>query len=339
MKFNFFWNSSSKPGKPARETFTHRRQPKYTSISPPPPKSTPKPKLPKCPKDGYIPHHRNLGLKSGASKEEIKAAWKRTSVRLHPDKIRDPSQKEVTAAGMILVNEAYENLYKEDGWWRWIAGDDQMIDSSERLRRREEKVEGGGCEEIVRRKPWFWVYKEQLQCTRDGSYLCGEFWTTLTHNVVDTFLPLRVSDVVWELVDKDWRYPISLPQDFEKFTFYGPCFQTYAVKLPAVKTGKIVPPRWSSFRDTKCNTPLNPELGDAGLLLFLLVMFLILTRKIWLVLIIYSFKAVIYSFMLPLRAIFWVVRRMFWFCTWPVRKLFALIYSAISYVILSLESY
>jgi hypothetical protein len=337
MKFIFFGDSSSKPRKPARETFTHRRQPKYTSTSSPPPKSTPKPKLPKCLENGYIPHHRNLGLKPWASRDDIKDAWRRTSIRFHPDKIRDPSQKEVAAAAMVLVNEAYEKLYKDDGWWGWLLSKDEIIDSSERLRRLVEKTEGGACEEIVRRKPWFWAYNEQLQCTRDGNYLCGVFWAMLTHNIVDNFLPLGVSDAVWELVDKEWRYPSSPAPDFEKFSFYGPCFQTYTVKLPSVKTEKVEPPRWSNFRDTKCNAPLNPGPGDAGLLLILLIIFLVLTRKIWLALIDYSFKAVIFCVTIPVGAIFWFVRKMFWFCTWPVRKLFALICLAVSYAVLSLE--
>jgi hypothetical protein len=111
MKFHFFGVSDTKTSKPAKETFTGHQKPKHTSTSSSRPKTTPaEPKLPKCPTKRYIPHHRNLGVKPGASPDKVKAAWRRTGLRLHPDKIRDPAQKEVAAAAMILVNEAYEKL-------------------------------------------------------------------------------------------------------------------------------------------------------------------------------------------------------------------------------------
>jgi hypothetical protein len=324
MKFNFFGASGPKP---AKETFSNRRKPKYTSSSTLPPESTPKTNLRKCPENGYIPHYRNLGLKSGASTEGIKAAWRRTILRLHPDKIRDSAQKKNATAAMILINEAYEKLHTKEDWWRGGSNDDTMIDSSEYLRRLSEKlnneVEGGGCEEVVRRQPWFWAYKNERQCTRDGDLLCGEYWATLTHNTVDSILPARISDAVWELVDMDWRYPILPLPAFDKLTFYGPCFHTYTVTLPAVKAAKTVPPPlWSSFSDTECNTPLNLESLDTAALLVLLGTIQFGFRKLWFALIAYSFASIIFCLSFCLWCIIWAAKRVFWLCTWPIRKLF-----------------
>jgi hypothetical protein len=79
----------------------------------------------------------------------------------------------------------------------------------------------------------------------------------MTHNLVDNLLPLKVSDAVWEIVDREWRYPASVaPPGFEKLTFYGPCEQTYTVTLP-VRRAERGPPRWSNFRNTACDTSLD----------------------------------------------------------------------------------
>jgi hypothetical protein len=320
--FNFFGGSGSQKPPKRKETFTNRQKTKYT-YSAPKPRSTRK--GPKCPLNNYIPHHRNLGLQPGASSDEIKTAWRRMSLRLHPDKIRDPAQKEVAAAAMSLVNEAYEYLYKEGSWAAWIGGRkyNEGIDSSERLRRKNEASEEGvrgACHAIVRRKPWFWAYKPESQCLADGSHLCGEFWATLIHNIVDGMIPTKTSDALWEKVDKDWRLETKRP-DYEKLSFYGPCFQTYTVMLPTLKSARIELPKWSRFTDTTCNTVLNTEMPDLWWLLALIVMVIILFRKIWMAILCYCVKLPILGILLCLQALYLLLKKVLWVALWPVNKL------------------
>ncbi len=194
---------------------------------------------------------------------------------------------------------------------------DNEIDSAEALRRAEEKIEDHGCSDIVRRKPWFWAYKETLQCERDNNFFCGEFWATITHNVVDIVLPFRLSDRVWDSIDRDWSYGTPALSDFEKLMFYGACYQVYTVKLPALRSSQL-PPRWSSFRDTKCDTTLNLQSLDGLALLVLISMALIFSRKIpFRILACYVATA-----KLCLRVTLWFVVKVLWLCTWPVRKMF-----------------
>ena len=58
-------------------------------------------------RSGYISYYDALGIKRNASSDEIRAAYKRQSLQLHPDKnaFGDPLMK--------YVNEAYETLSDE----------------------------------------------------------------------------------------------------------------------------------------------------------------------------------------------------------------------------------
>ena len=58
-------------------------------------------------RSGYISYYDALGIKRNASSDEIRAAYKRQSLQLHPDKnaFGDPLMK--------YVNEAYEALSDE----------------------------------------------------------------------------------------------------------------------------------------------------------------------------------------------------------------------------------
>jgi DnaJ domain len=317
--FNFFGGSGTKP-KYAKETFTHRREPKY----PPPPERTPKPKSkpgpPPCPPFSYIPHHRNLGLQRGASNEEIKVAWRTLSLRLHPDKFRDPAQKEIAAAAMIHVNEAYDKLYMENAWEDLRLGirrASELPDAAER-RRRLADGKASTCEDIVRRKPWLWDYKEDFQCSQDGDYLCGEFWATLTHDLVDNVLPFRVSDSIWEMVDKTWRFPPQV--DSGTIIVYGPCDQTYTLKGLRNRT-ENPPPRWSSFSNTRCNSSLRGVSFDGLVFVASTVTLAFLTRRLWILMLSWILRATFWCIKLSFRIFSWIVWKIYRFFTWPVRNL------------------
>jgi molecular chaperone DnaJ len=53
-----------------------------------------------------------LGIKEGASKEEIKAAYKRQVKKYHPDKHQDNPLYELAEEKLQEINEAYEQLMK-----------------------------------------------------------------------------------------------------------------------------------------------------------------------------------------------------------------------------------
>ncbi|KAN0119303.1 hypothetical protein V8E51_001511 [Hyaloscypha variabilis] len=317
MKFNFF-SSSSKPGpKP-------KPRPKPTQQAKP--KKQPRSKLPQCPTNAYIPHYRNLGLPPGASAEEIKSAWRALGLRLHPDKIRNPAMKPNASAAIILVNEAHQQLFKESGDFISRLGistkDIMKMDESERARRL---LDRHVCEKVVRRKPWFWAYRTRTEAFTNGSLLCGEQWATMGHNVIDSILPLKVSDAVWEVVDGEWRYPASgAPPGFEKLTFYGPCEQTYTVTLP-VRRAERGPPRWSTFRNTACNTSLDVWSFDVLCANVMLGIFLFVFRRQVKIVVIYVWDFVLFGVLLSLWCVLWTSKKIFMICTWPTRKMLALI--------------
>jgi molecular chaperone DnaJ len=56
-----------------------------------------------------------LGVKEGASKEEIKAAYKAQVKKYHPDKHQDNPLYELAEEKLQEINEAYEYLMKNEG--------------------------------------------------------------------------------------------------------------------------------------------------------------------------------------------------------------------------------
>ncbi|CZR56778.1 uncharacterized protein PAC_06667 [Phialocephala subalpina] len=257
-----------------------------------PPNRTP---IVECPQPIYTPHHRNLGLKPWASQKDIRDAWKHISVRLHPDKIHDPAQKEATAQAMMLVNDAYDILVKQGeglgGSYVWIHNwtRDPNINAQEMLRRREDSVpeEAPGCEATIARKPTLWLrdYKTFAECARDETVLCGEFWVDLGHLVIDRILPLRTSDWIWSL-DNGWKISALSEMKYEKLEFFGDCYQHFTIKLPAISAFSVPPPpepekKWSYFHDTPCaETKLSGELIDGWVLLTGLAIVLFALRNV-----------------------------------------------------------
>ncbi|KAF8861235.1 hypothetical protein BDZ45DRAFT_282402 [Acephala macrosclerotiorum] len=250
-------------------------------------------KIVECPKPIYTPHHRNLGLKPWASQKDIKHAWKHISVRLHPDKIRDPAQKEIAAQAIILVNDAYDVLNKQGeargGSYKYINDwmRDPMINAPEMLRRKEDSVpeEAPGCETAVARKPTLWLrdYKTYSDCAQGESFFCGEFWVDLGHVVIDRTLPLRASDWIWSL-DNGWKTTALAEKKFENLEFFGDCYQHFTIRLPAVSVfNDPVGPekKWSYFHDTPCaETKLSWDLKDGWILLAGLTIVLFLMRNV-----------------------------------------------------------
>ncbi|KAE9379908.1 hypothetical protein N431DRAFT_448740 [Stipitochalara longipes BDJ] len=147
-----------------------KRQSKRKPLKPPTKRSnSPYLKAFKTCENEYIPHHRNLGLKPGASSYAITAAWRRTSVRLSITNFAALKQVRQTLGAQKLVDTAYTTLLIKAA----SGKTGPKIDASEVLRRSIEKSKYGPCHNIVKRKPWFWDYKQNDQYKEEGTWLCG----------------------------------------------------------------------------------------------------------------------------------------------------------------------
>lgn len=62
--------------------------------------------------DGEQNAYKVLGVSATASQTEIKSTWKKLSLENHPDKIKDPSQKEAAQKRFMEIQQAYEALSK-----------------------------------------------------------------------------------------------------------------------------------------------------------------------------------------------------------------------------------
>ena len=56
-----------------------------------------------------------LGIKPGASQDEIKSAYRKLIKQYHPDKFIDNPLKDLAEEKMIAINEAYDALTKNSG--------------------------------------------------------------------------------------------------------------------------------------------------------------------------------------------------------------------------------
>ncbi|KAH7336033.1 hypothetical protein BKA65DRAFT_505497 [Rhexocercosporidium sp. MPI-PUGE-AT-0058] len=292
-----------------------------------------------CPPQKYIPHHRNLGLKPWATQEEVRSAWRKLSMRLHPDKIRDPAQKASAERAMIFVNLAYEELYKDrgggEGWMRMLSFDvlrwmenwvtDNRLDDSEKLRRQEESVL---CWEVVKRKPWIRDYSINWEILGEKAWR-EAFWVSVVHGVVDGVLPRGVSDWIWEW-DGGWRVVeegegkgnrtvVGCGRGTERLNFYGLCYSYYVVTLPVARgvRAEVRPNMWSYYRDTQCGQfHIAPGKGDVVLVIILFAIVITLLRRViaWVVTKCYR------TFVMWPICIWWACVRCLWSnLTWPFR--------------------
>lgn len=228
-RMHFPWSKPTRTERP-RETFTYRQRQTSTATSSSRRSRKTRTARPTpavvCPANDYIPHHRNLGLAPWATSAEIRAAWRALSLRLHPDKSRDPA----AARAMAVVNTSYEELRRgrEGAVYRWVENWllDGEVDSSERARRR---AEAGACRAVVRRKPWVRDYREweERGGGREGEVVFNEaFWVNGVHRVVDSTMPRLWTDWMWDL-DRGWRVDgrngTENGDGLERLEFYGEC--------------------------------------------------------------------------------------------------------------------
>ncbi|HKQ71479.1 MAG TPA: J domain-containing protein [Polyangiaceae bacterium] len=73
-----------------------------------------------------------LGVRAGASKEEIRAAYREQVARFHPDKHHGNPLEELAAAKLVEINRAYEIL----------SADDRRVESEGGPARRASRSEG-----------------------------------------------------------------------------------------------------------------------------------------------------------------------------------------------------
>lgn len=114
---------------------------------------------------GPFDPYKILGIKSGASKDEIKKAYHQLALRFHPD-----SGAEGNAERFAAVNEAYESV--KDGKWKASAEQQQ----------KAAEDGGGGWNPKMR----MYVY-EQPGTTTDG-YVSGDTERYLRMFMVGCFL-------------------------------------------------------------------------------------------------------------------------------------------------------
>ncbi|KAH8594683.1 hypothetical protein B0O99DRAFT_741779 [Bisporella sp. PMI_857] len=224
----------------------------------------------------YIPHYRNLGLKPWAQDAEVKAAWRKLSRRLHPEKIRDVVLREQARRPMQLVNDAYSAIPRDNrGSYRnrvYMYRDDWQNEPSispgeysRRVRENEEmKVkERDGCNAVRQKHPWFRPYPGYLEC-KGTTKFCEEFWVNLVHKIVDGAFPALASRWVWDRAEERKSRVYGKPM--EELVFYDVCDETHVVLLPAMEESSLSVVRTYTWGSACSMTPLHMHSAD-GLLL------------------------------------------------------------------------
>lgn len=80
---------------------------------------------PQKPKKKKKNHYKALRIKKDATQAEIKRAFRKLSLKYHPDKITDPALKKLASRKIIAINEAYEILGDPDKRQLYDDFDDQ----------------------------------------------------------------------------------------------------------------------------------------------------------------------------------------------------------------------
>ncbi|APA06213.1 predicted protein [Sclerotinia sclerotiorum 1980 UF-70] len=185
-----------------------------------------------CGTPHFTPHYYNLDLPINATQKHVKQAYRRLVKLIHPDKIRDPNQKENALEAIQLINEAY----------RVLTDNEKLLEYRYQCARFEQDCHGrhdlsltweldywneewnNRCRNVTSTapKPWFWNYDSGstgIMCvdsdqpigalgleylTEPDQRFCTATWVNLVHLFVDNGLPNSVSDNIWRWAES-WR--------------------------------------------------------------------------------------------------------------------------------------
>ncbi|KAB8301306.1 hypothetical protein EYC80_003187 [Monilinia laxa] len=155
-----------------------------------------------CRTPEFIPHYYNLDLPLSANGRDIKRAYRRLNLILHPDKIKDPDQRANAFAAILLINEAYETLSDDekrvDYQMEWDRGrfstNKWQVAYWDKMRQKKHF-------KSLNLKPWFWYYDPiPIEiCNGDAEDIdfCTATWVNLAHILADNLLPSIISDNIW----------------------------------------------------------------------------------------------------------------------------------------------
>ncbi|KAM3066347.1 DnaJ (Hsp40), subfamily C, member 11 [Clarireedia jacksonii] len=243
-----------------------------------------------CSKD-HIPHYFNLNVPINATTHDIKQAYRRLSILIHPDKIRNLKFKAEATQALILVTNAFDTLSdpkkrnaytitcRKPGWGEYCPTQDQVVKKHvlawEKRRLRSKQQMGL---QMDQQKPWWWEYTpiQKIGLDTDTTNLdgfCTATWVNLAHLIVDNSLPTRISDRIWQHAQQ-WRTKATPSErETEMLSFYKGCDEI----VLQVERAKV-PPRWSltqsdtdwatlgSFNDLFCPDILIFPIAICGLI-------------------------------------------------------------------------
>ncbi|CAD6447087.1 84eb23df-4d1b-4345-a1a4-d3d898bca6b4-CDS [Sclerotinia trifoliorum] len=185
-----------------------------------------------CVTPHFTPHYYNLDLPINATQKHVKQAYRRLVKLIHPDKIRDPDQKENALEAIHLINEAYRVLTDNEKLleyryqcerFEWDCHGKHDLPLTWELNYWNEEW-NSRCRNVTSTapKPWFWhydsgstgtmcVYSDQPigplgldYLTEPDQSFCTATWVNLVHLFVDNGLPNPIGDNIWRWAES-WR--------------------------------------------------------------------------------------------------------------------------------------